>query len=80
MATKTALHNGSGTMARSHAADVVQEHKVAVAPKRRKVAVKKADDGLVAALCTMVCEHQIGTVFKTAFTAIKLLTSMQASV
>jgi hypothetical protein len=33
------------------------------ATKRRKMQPKKAaDEGLVAALCTLICEHQIGMV------------------
>jgi acyl-CoA-dependent ceramide synthase len=60
MATKTAVPNGNGTLSRSHAAEV-QEQKVAIAPKRRKTSSKKAEDeGLLASLCTLVCDHQIG--------------------
>jgi len=59
MATKTAQPNGNGNMSRVHAAEL-QEEKIAIAPKRRKQAKKVEDEGLVASLCTLVCEHQIG--------------------
>jgi acyl-CoA-dependent ceramide synthase len=55
MATKTALRNGSVAPNTMHA------DKAAVAPQRRKQSLKKADDeGLIASLCTLICNHQIG--------------------
>ncbi|KAF1849179.1 longevity assurance proteins LAG1/LAC1 [Cucurbitaria berberidis CBS 394.84] len=60
MATTTTLPNGNGALSSAHAADV-HEQKVAVTPKRRKTQPKKVnDEGLLASLCTLVCEHQIG--------------------
>lgn len=61
MATKTALQNGSVTANGAHAAQVHSE-KTATSPKRRKAAPKKVEDeGLMASLCTLICNHQIGT-------------------
>ncbi|KAF9701767.1 hypothetical protein EKO04_000905 [Ascochyta lentis] len=60
MATKTALQNGS-TTANGATKAQSQDQKMLVAPKRRKVAPKKAEDeGLMASLCTLICDHQIG--------------------
>jgi len=59
MATKAALPNGNGSMSRAHSAEL-KEQKMAIAPPRRKQAKKVEDEGLVASLCTLVCEHQIG--------------------
>jgi|SRR5690242_822751 len=54
MATETALQNGSVTANGAHKAQ-------AAALKRRKIALKKADDeGLMGTLCTLICDHQIG--------------------
>lgn len=61
MATKTALPNGSITAKGTHTAQLHNE-KTAAAPKRRKAAPKKAEDeGLMGSLCTLICNHQIGT-------------------
>ncbi|KAJ4311370.1 Sphingosine N-acyltransferase lag1 [Neodidymelliopsis sp. IMI 364377] len=60
MATKTELQNGSATV---NGASKAQAHdqKSAVAPKRRKTVPKKVEDeGLMASLCTLICDHQIG--------------------
>jgi acyl-CoA-dependent ceramide synthase len=55
MATKTALRNGSVAPNTMHA------DKAAVAPQRRKQSLKKVEDeGLMASLCTLICNHQIG--------------------
>jgi acyl-CoA-dependent ceramide synthase len=55
MATKTALRNGSA------APSTMQQDKAAAAPKRRKQSPKKVEDeGLMASLCTLICNHQIG--------------------
>ncbi|KAG9206743.1 sphingosine N-acyltransferase lag1 [Epicoccum nigrum] len=60
MATKTALQNGSVTANGAHTAQVHSE-KTAISPKRRKTAPKKVEDeGLMASLCTLICNHQIG--------------------
>jgi acyl-CoA-dependent ceramide synthase len=60
MATKTALPNVNGAMSKAHTAEL-REQKVTVAPARRKPGSKKAkDEGLLASLCTLVCDHQIG--------------------
>jgi hypothetical protein len=68
MATKTALPNRNGTMARTHAADV-KEHTVAIAPKRRKTSPRKPEDlGLIASLSAMVCDHQIGMLKRSSST------------
>jgi acyl-CoA-dependent ceramide synthase len=53
-----ATHNGA--MSRTQAVDM-QAQKMAVTPKRRKTAPKKVEEGLLASLCTLVAEHQIGT-------------------
>lgn len=61
MATKTALQNGSVAANGAHIAQPPNQ-KVASAPKRRKPTPKKAEDeGLIATLCTLICNHQIGT-------------------
>ena len=61
MATKTALQNGSVSANGAHKAQLPSQ-KVASAPKRRKPAPKKVEDeGLMGTLCTLVCNHQIGT-------------------
>ena len=55
MATKTALHNGSV------APNTMHSDKATVVPKRRKQSPKKVEDeGLMASLCTLICNHQIG--------------------
>jgi acyl-CoA-dependent ceramide synthase len=55
MATKTALHNGSVAPSTTHS------DKAAIVPKRRKQSPKKVEDeGLMASLCTLICNHQIG--------------------
>jgi acyl-CoA-dependent ceramide synthase len=60
MATKTAPPNANGTLNSTHAAEL-QEQKIAIAPKRRKTSTKKPkDEGLMATLCALVCDHQIG--------------------
>ncbi|KAJ4341508.1 Sphingosine N-acyltransferase lag1 [Ascochyta clinopodiicola] len=60
MPTKTALQNGSIT-ANDAPKVQLQDQKSAVAPKRRKIAPKKVEDeGLMASLCTLICDHQIG--------------------
>jgi len=61
MATKTTPPNRDSTMDRAHAADG-QEKKVTAAAARRKTSPKKAkDEGLLASLCALVCDHQLGT-------------------
>jgi acyl-CoA-dependent ceramide synthase len=61
MATKTALQNGSVAANGAHEAET-HSQKTAAAPKRRKAAPKKVEDaGLMATLCTLICDHQIGT-------------------
>ncbi|KAH9861385.1 hypothetical protein J1614_011131 [Plenodomus biglobosus] len=61
MATTSSLPNGNAALSPSHGADK-QEQKAAMAPARRKIQPKKKaqEDGLVASLCTLICEHQIG--------------------
>lgn len=55
MATTTALHNGA-SKAELH------NQNTAAAPKRRKPVSKKTEDeGIGATLCTLICNHQIGT-------------------
>ncbi|KAF2818380.1 longevity-assurance protein-like protein [Ophiobolus disseminans] len=62
MATQTATPNSNGSLSRSHTAEI-QEQKIAIAPKRRKASPKKAEEeGLLASLCALVCDHQIGIV------------------
>ena len=54
-------HNGNGALGKTHTADM-QAQKLPNAPKRRKVQAKKVqDEGLMASLCTLICDHQIGT-------------------
>lgn len=61
MATKTALQNGSVTANGAHKAEL-HNQKTAATPKRRRAASKKVEDeGLMATLCTLICNHQIGT-------------------
>lgn len=61
MATKTALPNGNVAVNGAHKTQS-HDQKMAIAPKRRKTAPKKVeDDGLMASLCTLICDHQIGT-------------------
>jgi very-long-chain ceramide synthase len=67
MASKTQSPNGSanGKLENGHAAEVHQ-HKSAAAPKRRKTPPGKADEqGLLATVCSLICDHQIG---RLAFT------------
>ncbi|KAF2134715.1 longevity assurance proteins LAG1/LAC1 [Dothidotthia symphoricarpi CBS 119687] len=60
MATKTAPPNGTATLNKAHTAEL-QEHKVVVAPRRRGIKPKKVEDeGLMASLCTLLCDHQMG--------------------
>ncbi|KAH7091655.1 TLC domain-containing protein [Paraphoma chrysanthemicola] len=60
MATNMKSLNTNGTSNSTHAAEV-QEQKIAIAPKRRKTSTKKPkDEGLMATLCALVCDHQIG--------------------
>lgn len=63
MATKTSLANGNGTLQQTHSVDN-QVRQTTVLPKRRKVQQKKKieDEGLMATLCTLICDHQIGTI------------------
>lgn len=60
MASKTAPPNGNGALRRTLPEDA-QEQKLAVAPRRRKPQPKTPEDeGLMATLCTLICNHQIG--------------------
>jgi acyl-CoA-dependent ceramide synthase len=60
MATRTALPSGTEEVSRAHTTDL-QEQKVAMAPKRRKTSPKKMEnEGLLATLGTLMCDHQIG--------------------
>lgn len=61
MATDTALPSGSEIAGAAPRAEL-HHQKTAAAPKRRKAALKKGEDeGLMATLCTLLCDHQIGT-------------------
>lgn len=75
MATKTALQNGSATVSGAHTAEL-HHQKTAAAPKRRKTTSKKVEDeGLGATLCTLICNHQIGTLAHSIdFQPVPLLT------
>lgn len=73
MAHSTELPNGNGGLDKTHTA-VMQEHKAAIAPKRRKMHPKKLDDGgLVTSLCTLFCDHQIGKLAGSNTLTVKLL-------
>jgi acyl-CoA-dependent ceramide synthase len=53
-------HNTNGALGKTHQAEM-QPQKLPTAPKRRKMQANKAEDeGLIASLCTLICEHQIG--------------------
>jgi hypothetical protein len=61
MATKTAPPNGSGAESRARTVEL-QTQKTAVAPKMSKNNPKKVqNEGLLASLCALVCDHQLGT-------------------
>jgi acyl-CoA-dependent ceramide synthase len=60
MATKTALPNGNSIPDKAHTAKL-QSQKAAVAWKRPKTNSKKLqDEGLLATLGGLVCDHQLG--------------------
>ena len=60
MATNVALQNGSVIANGAHKAQL-QDEKTATTVKRRKTIPKKVEDeGLMASLCTLICDHQIG--------------------
>jgi len=58
-------HNANGALGKTHTADM-QAQKLPTAPKRRKMQAKKVEDeGLMASLCTLICDHQIGMLSQT---------------
>lgn len=60
MAAKATMPPAIGTPQKSHTANI-QAEKAPTAPKKRKMQPKKADDeGLLATLCTLISDHQIG--------------------
>ncbi|PZD37361.1 LAG1, Protein transporterTRAM [Pyrenophora tritici-repentis] len=62
MAAKATLPAGNGALREMRTAET-PDMSMATAPKRRKPktkAKKVEDEGLIASLCTLICEHQIG--------------------
>ncbi|KAH7551202.1 hypothetical protein BM1_10076 [Bipolaris maydis] len=60
MAAKATMTPASGAPQKSRTANI-QAEKAPMAPKKRKTQPKKADDeGLLASLCTLISDHQIG--------------------
>ena len=60
MATHIALQNSSVIANGAHKAQL-RDEKTTVTQKRRKTVPKKVEDeGLMASLCTLICDHQIG--------------------
>jgi len=62
MAAKPTLPAGNGVLREMRTAQS-PDVSMATVPKRRKPrprAKKVDDEGLVASLCTLICEHQIG--------------------
>jgi acyl-CoA-dependent ceramide synthase len=60
MAAKTALPNGNGAESKAYSAEL-QAQRAAMAPKRSKKSPKKVQsEGLLASLCALVCNHQLG--------------------
>lgn len=60
MATKAAMPAGSRALGNTHASTIHTE-KVPTAPKRPRTSqTKPEDEGLVASLCMLICNHQIG--------------------
>jgi hypothetical protein len=60
MATRTELPKGTTEMSEAHAMKL-QNHKAAVAPTKRKTTPKKVEgEGILASLCTLLCDHQLG--------------------
>ncbi|CAN9122936.1 unnamed protein product [Alternaria alternata] len=52
--------HSDGALSKTHSLHM-QTQKAPPAPKRRKMQAKKVDDeGLMASLCTLICDHQIG--------------------
>jgi acyl-CoA-dependent ceramide synthase len=61
MATKTALPDDNGAESLARTAEL-QAQKAAIAPKRSLKGPKKVqNEGLLASVCTLVCDHQLGT-------------------
>jgi hypothetical protein len=60
MAHKATMPPTSGALEKSHTANTHAENAPTASRKRKTQPKKVEDDGLMASLCTLICNHQIG--------------------
>jgi acyl-CoA-dependent ceramide synthase len=66
MATTTPLPNAHGAFGPTHVADVPEPKAHDVLKRRKNKSKKVEDESLMASLCTLICDHQIGmSTYKT---------------